>query len=88
MDASDLEFQLTMHARRGGKISRRRQVARVRQFLAFCRGLGVRHPDQIGKRHIYEWFEECKLSQTTLRDRYYAVCLLWELLGRGSPPSP
>ena len=88
MDSNELDFQLKMHARKGGKTSRRRQVARVRQFLKFCQGRGVKGPDQIGNRHVYEWYEECELSPATLRDRFYAACLLWELLNRGMPPRP
>lgn len=88
MELRELEFKLKTHARRGGKTSRRRQVGRIRQFLVFCQGVGVKGPDQIGKRHVHLWFEEKKLSASTLRDRFYAVCFLWELLGRGKPPHP
>lgn len=88
MTPRELEYQLKTHAKKGGKTSRRRQVARVRQFLEFCQGLGVRGPDQIGRRHIWRWYEDGELSETTLRDRFYAVCLLWKLLERGEPPRP
>lgn len=88
MTWSELNYLLQAHARKGGKTSRRRQVARVKQFLAFCRRHGVREPDQIGKRHVFEWYAEKRLAATTLRDRFYAVSLLWDLLGRGEPPRP
>ena len=68
----NIESQLRAHARQGGKTSRRRQVARVRQFQAFCRNLGVREAHQIGKIHAWQWYEEGDLSDVTLRDRYYA----------------
>ncbi len=84
----ELEYRLKSHARKGGKTSRRRQVERVRQLLIFCRNRGVRGPDQIGKIHIFKWYEEVELAESTLRDRYYAASLLWEFLDRGVPPKP
>lgn len=88
MKPNELEYQLITHARKGGKTSRRRQVARIRQFLAYCKALGVRAPDQIGKNHVWKWYEEGNVSATTLRDRFYAVSLLWTIIGRGEPPRP
>lgn len=84
----ELEYRLKSHARRGGKTSRRRQVDRVRQFIKFCRDVGVRGPDQIGKSQLHQWYEETDLAESTLRDRYYAASLLWEFLDRGVPPKP
>jgi hypothetical protein len=47
-------------------------------------------PGQVGKHHVYEWYESLPgAAESTLRDRYYAVRLLWSLLGRASaPPRP
>ncbi len=87
MKWQELDYQLITHARKGGKASRRRQTKRVKQFLQFCRSRGVRGPDQIGTAHVFEWYKEFDFASSTLRDRYYAICLLWELLGRGLPPS-
>jgi len=84
----DLRAVLRQHARKGGKTSRRRQIDRIHQFLRFCATKGVRSPEQIGKRHVHQWYEESNLSTTTLRDRFYAVSLLWEWMGRGQPPKP
>jgi hypothetical protein len=84
----NIEYELNAYARKGGKTSRRRQVARVRQFIKFCRDLGIREPGQIGKKHVWAWYDEQNLSPSTLRDRFYAVSLLWDLLGRGTPPKP
>lgn len=84
----DLEFQLNTYARHGGKTSRRRQVTRVRQFIKFCRGLGIRDAGQIGNKHVWLWYQDGNPAPTTLRDRFYAVCLLWTLLKRGEPPRP
>lgn len=86
--SDDLNFALLQHKKKGGKASRRRQVMRIEQFLKFFAGRGIRAPEQTGRRHVFEWYEEGNLSEATLRDRYYAVKLLWELLGRGDPPKP
>jgi hypothetical protein len=90
MDWREMEHRLRLHCRKGGKTSRRRQADRVRQFLDFCRARGVSGPDQVGRRHVYEWYESLPgASESTLRDRYYAVRLFWEILGRaGDPPRP
>lgn len=88
MKRNEIDYALKRYARKGGKVSRRRQAARVEQFLAFCSSHGVREPNQIGKRHVYLWFEEGAFAATTIRDKFYAVALLWELLGRGEPPRP
>lgn len=88
MQFDELEYQLKKYAKKGGKVSRRRQAARVRQFVKFCQGLGIRGLDQIGNRHVHAWYEVDDLAATTLRDRFYAVCLLWALLERGTPPQP
>jgi len=80
----DLAFQLRRRARQGGKTSRRRQVLRVWQFLRWAEQRGVNAPQQIGKRHVHQWLAE-EVSADTRRDRYYAVRLLWQMLGRGEP---
>ncbi|MDD5387963.1 MAG: hypothetical protein PHD37_01355 [Gallionellaceae bacterium] len=43
-------------------------------------------PEQIGKRHVHEYLEQ-SMAETTRRDHYYAICLLWEMMGRPTPPS-
>jgi hypothetical protein len=50
----------------------------------------VTMPEQIGKRHVHEWYESLPgAASSTLRDRYYAACLFWRILGRdGDPPRP
>jgi hypothetical protein len=90
MDWGDLEHRLRLYCAKGGKTSRRRQADRVRQLLAFARQQGIRRPDQIGRRHILEWYESLpSAAPSTLRDRYYAAALLWQLLERaGDPPKP
>lgn len=82
MDWLELEHRLRLHERKGGKVSRSRQADRVRQLIAFARAHGARDPSQISRRHVYEWYEQVTAS-STLRDRFYAARLLWQLLGRG-----
>jgi hypothetical protein len=87
MKSDEFEYSLIAYCRKGGKISRNRQADRVRQLVTFCKtNYGVRGVDQIGNKHLFHWYEESELSDSTLTDRYYAACLLWELLGRGEPP--
>ena len=80
------EFRFRLYARKGGKRSRRQTVDRIRRFLTESQA----RPEQIGKRHVYEFFERhADFSVTTQRDYYYAIRLLWRLLGRDSrPPKP
>lgn len=79
----DIRHALNQHACRGGKTARRRQVRRVEQFVRWC---GC-PPHQTGKKHVHLYFEEMSFSTTTARDHWYAIRLLWRLLGRsGFPP--
>ncbi len=77
--------RFNLYAAKGGKKSRRNTVARIERFIEYskCR------PEQVGKRHVYEFFEGNALSETTARDYWYALKHLWEMLGRdGEPPKP
>lgn len=38
-------------------------------------------PEQIGKRHVHEYLEQ-SMAETTRRDHYYAIRLLWEMMRR------
>lgn len=88
MDWLEIEHRLRLHETKGGKTSRRRQADRVRQLIEHARSHGARDPSQISRRHVYEWYEQVTAS-STLRDRFYAARLLWQLLGRGlEPPRP
>lgn len=82
---SDLKHRLNLYARKGGKKSRRHTVARIERFLLACHC----PPEQIGRRQVHEFFERNAFARTTARDYYYAIRLLWRLLGRGGvPPAP
>lgn len=81
----ELDHKLKLYAAKGGKTSRRATVRRVRHFIDACQ----RPAEQIGRRQVYEFFEQQRFSPTTQRDYYYAIALLWRLLGRsGEPPRP
>lgn len=81
----ELDHRLKRYAAKGGKTSRRATVRRVRSFITFCQ----RPAEQIGRQQVYEFFEHHQLSPTTQRDYYYAIVLLWRLVGRsGDPPRP
>lgn len=83
---ADVRHRLNLHARKGGKITRRRQVKLAESFAAWC---GC-DPRQIGKRHVWQYFEaHGHLAPTTKRDHWYAIRLLWQAMGRvGDPPRP
>lgn len=82
MISPELRHQLNLYAARGGKTSRRRTVERIEQFVIWC---GCR-PQQIGKRHVHQFFEAHRFAVSTARDHWYAIRVLWRLLGRGEPP--
>ena len=79
----ELHHQLNLHARKGGKTSRRRQIARVRQMLG---DIG-KPPEQVSRRDAYAWIELVE-AESTRRDRYYAAVLLWELVYQKTLPKP
>lgn len=81
----EIQHQLRLHATRGGKTSRRRQVKRAEQFISWC---GC-DPRQIGRGHVHRYFRAQGLAPSTARDHWYAIRLLWQVLGRPSdPPGP
>ena len=78
--------------RHGGKTNRR---AMVQRLIKICEEIqsyeaGVKLLPQIGRAHIHRyWRRQQRLSPVTLRDHFYALRLLWDLLGRtGEPPRP
>ncbi len=78
-------YGLHQHARKGGKIARRRQVKRVHTFIRWC----GRAPAQIGRRQVHAFYRAHDFAPTTARDYDSAIRLLWRTLGRaGEPPRP
>ena len=85
----EVDFLLSEWARKGGKRWRRRQVRRVRAFLAFCRAQGVRYPQEIGKRHAIAFYKRLRASRiaaNTLRHWEGAVRVVFAVLGRSDAP--
>ena len=84
--------RVDVYLRHGGKTSRRATVKRLLTILADVRQHepGIRLPPQVGRAHLHRyWARHDHLAAPTLRDRWYALALLWELLGRsGEPPRP
>ena len=87
-----VKMRVDRYLRHGGKTSRR---ATVRRLIAVLRDIqqhekGVSTPAVIGRAHIHRYYERHRhLAESTMRDHYYAICLLWGLLDRtGNPPKP
>ena len=81
----ELRHRLHLYATRGSKKSRQRQISRIELFVEFCQ----RPVEQIGKKQVYEFYESHGFLPSTERDYHYAICLLWERLGRTGPvPKP
>lgn len=80
-----IRHALNLHAAKGGKQSRRRQVKRIEEFVTWC---GC-DPRQIGRGHVHRFFAAKGYEAITARDYWYAIRLLWRILGRsGAPPKP
>lgn len=81
----ELRRKLDLFRRKGGKTSRRKTTARIDYVVKWV----DRPPEQIGKRHVYEFYEAHGFAPSTERDYHYALCHLWRMLDRnGLPPKP
>ncbi len=80
----DYQHQLNLWAAKGGKTSRRRTLKRINAFYEACQ---VKHPAQIGKKHVYDFLNQ-DMADSTRRDYWYAIRQLWKQLGRNDPPKP
>ncbi len=85
---------MEQHVRRGSKSARREELKKLLRFaewLAQTRP-GVSAIDNIGRRHVYEFYEHLVLegrSETTIYKYYLAISKLWAAMDRrGSPPEP
>lgn len=80
-----IRHALRLHAAKGGKQWRRREVRRIEAFVAWCSC----DPRQIGRGHVHRFFAAKGYEGITARDYWYAIRLLWRILGRsGDPPKP
>lgn len=81
----EMRHRLSLYATKGGKTSRRNTIDRIARFVDWC----GRRPEQIGRKQVHEFFRSHNWAPSTARDYYYAICLLWDFLGRpGRPPGP
>ncbi|WP_286715712.1 hypothetical protein [Marinobacter sp. tcs-11] len=80
--STSLNFRLKNYSKKGGKKHRNRQLQRIYKFIKYCDC----PPDQIGNRHVTKFFEDNIMAQSTKRDYYYAIKLLWHMLGRNKNP--
>lgn len=81
----DIRHALHQHAAKGSKAARRRQLKRIEEFVDWCEC----SPFQMGRGHVNRYFSEKSYAPSTARDHWYAIKLLWQVMGRpGEPPKP
>lgn len=77
--------------RRGGKGNRRLQKQRLALFVSYCASAwGLKSLGQIGRKHVENFFvARWDLSNKTKSHYWYAIRVLWVLLGKADlPPKP
>jgi len=82
------------HVRRGSKSARREELQKLLRFVEWLvqTRSGVSAVDNIGRRHVYEFYEYLLLdgrSETTIYKYYLAISKLWTAMERrGRVPKP
>lgn len=77
--------------RRGGKGNRRLQKQRLSVFVSYCASKwGLKSLGQLGRKHVENFFiSRWDLSDKTKSHYWYAIRVLWVLLGKADlPPKP
>ena len=77
--------------RRGGKGNRRLQKQRIAVFVGYCASKwGLKSLGQLGRKHVEQFFvSRWDLSDRTKQHYWYALRVLWKLLGKADlPPKP
>jgi hypothetical protein len=77
--------------RRGGKQNRRLQKQRLSVFVTYCASnWSLKSLGQLGKKHVENFFvSRWDLTAKTKSHYWYALRVLWELLGKAElPPKP
>jgi hypothetical protein len=77
--------------RRGGKANRKLQKQRLAVFVSYCsEKWGLKSLGQLGRKHVENFFiSRWDLSTKTKSHYYYAIRVLWVLLGKVElPPKP
>jgi len=71
----------------GGKRNRRKQAKRMLALAAFSETLGCPSIDELGKRHIIQFYKANRhLSDVVLYHYFLAFRKLYELAGKPKPP--
>lgn len=78
------------YVRKGGKMNRKQQAARMVAFASHCEGLGAVEMGQVGANHVLSYYRATtSLSASTRYNHYRALVALWKLAGKaGLPPEP
>lgn len=79
---------LSLYSRKGGKENRKEQVTRIKSVLKHA---NISDPYQLGNKQIISFYGHLRAKEASPRTIYYyylAICVLYELLGRGKPPEP
>ena len=78
------------YVRKGGKMNRKQQAARMVAFASHCEGLGAVEMGQVGANHVLSYYRATtSLSASTRYNHYRALVTLWQLAGKaGLPPEP
>jgi hypothetical protein len=78
------------YVRKGGKMNRKQQAARMVAFASHCEGLGAVEMGQVGANHVLSYYRAtAALNASTRYNHYRALVTLWQLAGKaGLPPEP
>ncbi|MEZ2782519.1 hypothetical protein [Comamonas jiangduensis] len=78
------------YVRKGGKDNRMQQRSRMLAFAAHASTLGAREMGQVGAMHVVRyWKAHRHLADSTLKQHWHAIQVLWVLSGKaGEPPLP
>lgn len=80
-----LRREIDLYKRKGGKLSRRQNAAKIERFVDWCNTPA----EQIGRGHVHLFYEEKRFTARTESDYFYAINKLWKMLGREKePPRP
>lgn len=85
-----VEVLTNEYVRKGGKDNRMQQRSRMLAFAAHASTLGARDMGQVGAMHVVRyWKAHRHLADSTLKQHWHALQVLWTLSGKpGDPPLP
>ncbi len=85
-----VELLTNEYVRKGGKDNRMQQRSRMLAFAAHASTLGAREMGQVGATHVIRyWKAHRHLADSTLKQHWHALQVLWALSGKaGDPPPP